>query len=142
VETASTVVPSESIPDPTPTPTLREFQADGGYYVDVHDLREAVVLAGGNECEEYEYWGAVAFADGTISCDGQQMMIDVFNTPEDLQMYKAQDIQTGNAASYDLDHTWLQGKNWLVRGETRRYAPLQEKLGGKIVTYSTGPSHR
>jgi hypothetical protein len=131
-------------PTPTPSPTsTRKLQADGGYYVNVYDLHHEVVAAGNTICKNnYEYWGAVAFADGTISCAKQAIMLNVFPSPEALEKNKAKEIEIGNVQSYDFTTQWLQGKNWTVRATTEEMAKLKVKLGGEIVTFSYGPSHR
>lgn len=128
----------------TPSPTsTRKFQADGGYYVDVYDLHHEVVAAGNTICKNnYSYWGAVAFADGTISCANQAIMLNVFPSPEVLEKNKAKEIEVGNVQSYDFTTQWLQGKNWTIRATTEEMAKLKVKLGGEIVIFSYGPSHR
>lgn len=128
----------------TPSPTsTRTFQADGGYFVDVYDLHHEVVAAGNTVCKNnYEYWGAVAFADGTISCANQAIMLNVFPSPEALEKNKAKEIEIGNVQSYNFTTQWLQGKNWTIRATTEEMAKLKVKLGGEIVTFSYGPSHR
>jgi hypothetical protein len=131
-------------PAATPSPTsTRKFQADGGYYVNVYDLHHEVVAAGNKVCKDnHEYWGAVAFADGTISCAKQAIMLNVFPSPEALEKNKAKEIEIGNVQSYDFTTEWLQGKNWTIRAPKEDMAALQKKLGGQIVSFSYGPSHR
>lgn len=134
---------SDSTPTALPTATsTRKLQANGGFYVDVYDLQHEVVAAGGTRCEDFKYWGAVAFADGTISCDEGMLMLNVFPSPENLEKNKAKEIQEGNANTYDFSTTWLQGMNWTIRGKAEELPALQKKLGGEIVTFSYGPSHR
>ena len=110
--------------------------------MDVYDLQYEVVAAGGTICEDYKYWGAVAFADGTISCDGGMMMLNVFPSPENLEKNKTKEIESGKANTYDTTTTWLQGMNWTIRGELTEITALQKKLGGELVSFSYGPSHR
>lgn len=143
-KTVKTLTP-KTTPTPTTTPTpasTRKLQADGGFYVDVYDLQHEVVAAGGTRCKDFKYWGAVAFADGSISCDGGMIMLNVFPSPENLEKNKAKEIQEGRANTYDTTITWLQGKNWTVRGKADELTVLQKKLGGEMVSFSYGPSHR
>lgn len=134
---------SSPTPKATPSPTsTRTYQANGGFYVDVYDLQHEVVAAGLDKCKDYKYWGAVAYADGTISCKSQDVMLNVFPSPENLEKNKAKEIETGNANTYDSSTTWLQGKNWTVRGVPADLELLKKKLGGEIVTFSYGPSHK
>lgn len=142
-KTFKTLGASKPTPTPTPSPTsTRTYQANGGFYVDVYDLQHEVVAAGLDKCKDYKYWGYVAYADGTISCKSQDVMLNVFPSPENLEKNKAKEIETGNANTYDSSTTWLQGKNWTVRGVPADLELLKKKLGGEIVTFAYGPSHR
>jgi hypothetical protein len=137
------VTTASPTPKATPSPTsTRTYQANGGFYVDVYDLQHEVVAAGLDKCKDYKYWGYVAYADGTISCQNQSVMLNVFPSPENLEKNKAKEIETGNANTYDFSTTWLQGRNWTVRGSAAELELRKKKLGGDIVTFSYGPSHR
>lgn len=103
--------------------------ADGGTYADVNALQKAYISAGGN-CAGGKYWGYVAFANGTIECDSDTM-IDVFDDTAAILKYQAQDRAQGYGA------TMLQGSNWLIRTNTDELPGLKEKLGGKIVSYTS-----
>lgn len=122
--------------------STRAATAKGGYYVNVYDLQHEVAAAGFSVCEDFKYWGAVSFADGTIACGNQQMMLSVFSAPDKVELYKAKEISDGNKQTYDMTTTWLQGSNWVIRGEAKEFLDLKEKLGGNIVSFSYGPSHR
>ncbi|MHA7191071.1 hypothetical protein ACX80N_12355 [Arthrobacter sp. MDT2-16] len=122
---------------PEPTSSIKP---DGGPYTNVGELRAAYIEAGG-DCEDWRDRGPNGYGGGTIECDGSSM-IDVVSDSDKLEKYRDDFTEKSNVQSIESTWTWLQGENWMVRSTEEEVAAMKEILGGEIVSFKTGPTHR
>ncbi|TQJ35578.1 hypothetical protein [Arthrobacter sp. SLBN-122] len=116
---------------PTPTPTVSAPPADGGTYATVTALKAAFVKAGG-ACPDFKQTNKITLAAESAECS-TNTVISTYVSSNDI----SQLIQTVKKLNADLKTTggnsWLVGANWVINSPVS--ANMQEKLGGKIVSF-------
>lgn len=116
---------------PTPTQTVSAPPVDGGTYATVTALKAAYVKAGG-ACPDFKQTNRITLAAESAECS-TNTVISTYVSSSDISEL----IQTVKKLNADLKTTggnsWLVGENWVINSPTS--ASVQEKLGGKIVSF-------
>lgn len=123
---------------PASPETTRAYRENGGYFINVQDLQQAYIEAGG-ECQNGVLIEETSFSAGTIECDGDTKL-DVFDLPDHIRYFQSLAVVNGKTLPANETVRWLQGMNWVVRDTPEMQDAVREAIGGKIVTFEVGPS--
>lgn len=116
---------------PTPTSTVTAPPANGGTFPTVVALKNAFVKAGG-ACPAFNQTNRVKLAAESAECSTNTVIstyISSSDISELIQVNKKLNAEIKSSGG----NSWLVGENWVINSPTA--AQMQEKLGGKVVSF-------